>query len=162
MGRQAGPLRMRRPTTDITERKVLEQAERDQRRLAEALRDAAAALNSTLKLEEVLDRILDSIGKIAAYDAVIMVMLEGDEARSSSANGACPSRRRRIAGDQAHYRLSDLPLLGPFSRPGCPVSSRTPTADPTCAPGCRMVAGDALLSRASLWRSGGVWWARSF
>ena len=63
---------------DITARKLLEAADRDQRQLAEAFRDSAATLNSTLKLEEVLDRILDNIGKMAPYDAVVLFLIEGD------------------------------------------------------------------------------------
>lgn len=47
---------------DVTERQLVEAAERDQRQLAEALRDTAVALNSTLKSEEVFERILDNIG----------------------------------------------------------------------------------------------------
>jgi len=67
------PLRMLGTHSDITERKALERVESDQRQLAEALRDSAAAMNSTLQLDEVLDRILDNIGKIAVYDAVFLV-----------------------------------------------------------------------------------------
>ena len=36
--------------------------------LAEAFRDIAAALNSTLDLDEVLDLILNTIGTIVPYD----------------------------------------------------------------------------------------------
>src|SRR3990172_353026 len=43
---------------EIAERKRAEEAEREQHALTEALRDTAAALNSTLNLDEVLDRIL--------------------------------------------------------------------------------------------------------
>ena len=66
---------------DITVRKMLAQAERDQRQLAEALRDTSAALNSTLKLDEVLDRVLDNIGKLATYDAAMVLLIEGHAVR---------------------------------------------------------------------------------
>lgn len=62
---------------DITDRKKLELAELDQRRLAEALRDSAMILNSTLKLDDILDRILDNIGMLVEYDTSMVSLLEG-------------------------------------------------------------------------------------
>ncbi len=56
-------------------------AERDQRTLAEALRDTAAAVNSTLDFDTVLDRILTNVGRVAPYDVANIMLLEGDEAR---------------------------------------------------------------------------------
>ncbi len=53
---------------DVTERQRVERAEREQRLLAEALRDTAAALAGTLDYEEVLDRILDNAGRVIARD----------------------------------------------------------------------------------------------
>lgn len=66
---------------DITARKLLEEAERNQRQLAEALRDTSAALNGTLKLEEVLDRVLDNIGKLMAFDAAMVLLVDGHSVR---------------------------------------------------------------------------------
>jgi diguanylate cyclase (GGDEF)-like protein/PAS domain S-box-containing protein len=134
------PLRMLGTHTDIAESKVLEQADRDQRQLAEALRDTAAALNSTLQLEEVLDRILDNIGRIAAYDAVFMVLLEGDGARLVRQRGVTLPPAG-IAEDHGRYRLTDLPLLGPLleTRQACVVADTM--NDPVRASGCRMIAG---------------------
>jgi len=134
------PLRMLGTHTDITERKVLEQAENDQRRLAEALRDAAAALNGTLKLDEVLDRILDSIGKIAAHDAVFMVMLEGDLARIVRQRGTSLPQTGS-AGAQAHYRPAELPLLEPLLATRQPCLIADTVDEPTSASGCQMIPG---------------------
>jgi PAS domain S-box-containing protein len=61
---------------DITARKRAEAAERDQRALAEALRDTAAALNTTLSLEEVLERVLSQVGKVVPYHAVNIMTVE--------------------------------------------------------------------------------------
>lgn len=63
---------------DITERKKIEQAEVDQRVLAEALRDTATALTSTLKSDEVLDRILDNIGRVVPNDTANFMLLKED------------------------------------------------------------------------------------
>jgi len=61
---------------DITERKRAEFAEREQRLMAESLRDIARALNSTLNLNEVLDRILENIGRILPYKTVDVMLLD--------------------------------------------------------------------------------------
>lgn len=125
---------------DVTARIELEHAESDQRRLAEALRDTAAAMNSSLQLEEVLERILDCVDRIAAFDAVFMVMLESDGARVVPQSGTLLERNGN-AGVRGHYCLADLPLLGPLigSRQPCFVADTFD--DPTCQSGCRMVPG---------------------
>lgn len=66
---------------DITARKTLEEAERNHRRLAEALRDTSAALNSTLKLDEVLDRVLENIEKVTTFDAAMVLTVEENSVR---------------------------------------------------------------------------------
>lgn len=55
-----------------------ETAERDQRQLAEALRDVAMALNKTLNLDEVLDYILANIGRVVPHAAANIMLLEDD------------------------------------------------------------------------------------
>ncbi len=67
---------------DITERKQAEAAEREQRALAEALRDSAAALTGTLNLEEVLDRILENVGRVVSNDATAIYMITGSTVRA--------------------------------------------------------------------------------
>ena len=51
-------------------------AEHEQRVLAEALREASAALNSTLQLDEVLDRILTQVERVLPYDAANIMVIE--------------------------------------------------------------------------------------
>ncbi|MBN1679439.1 MAG: PAS domain S-box protein [Anaerolineae bacterium] len=51
-------------------------AEREQRTLAEALRDGAAALNSSLQYEDVLERILEQVGRVVAHDAANIMVIE--------------------------------------------------------------------------------------
>jgi len=55
--------------TDITDRKKAEFAEIEQRRFAEALRSTAEALTSTLDLDDVLDRMLETIDTVVPNDA---------------------------------------------------------------------------------------------
>jgi PAS domain S-box-containing protein len=65
---------------DITERKRAETAEQEQRTLAEALRETAAAINSTLDLDEVLDRILDQLQKVMPHDAANVMFVDNGNA----------------------------------------------------------------------------------
>jgi diguanylate cyclase (GGDEF)-like protein/PAS domain S-box-containing protein len=60
---------------DITERRRVEEAEREQRILAESLRDTAAALNSALGLDQVLDNILISVGRVVPHDAAHIMLI---------------------------------------------------------------------------------------
>ncbi|MFN8373562.1 MAG: PAS domain S-box protein [Anaerolineae bacterium] len=66
---------------DITERKRMEIAEREQRMLAEALRDIAATLNSTLELDVVLDKVLDQLARVVPHDTASVMLFDGDMAR---------------------------------------------------------------------------------
>ena len=55
-------------------------AEREQRTLAEALRDTAALLSSTLNLDEVLDRILIAIGRVVPHETANIILMNGSQA----------------------------------------------------------------------------------
>jgi PAS domain S-box-containing protein len=54
---------------------------------AEALRDLAMVLNSTLDLSEVLDSILANLGRVVLYDAALIMLIEGDSARVVRSQG---------------------------------------------------------------------------
>jgi signal transduction histidine kinase len=60
-----------------SEREQLLKAEREQRRLAEALRQAGAALSSTLDYDEVLDRILGQVRQVVPEAAASIMLIEG-------------------------------------------------------------------------------------
>ncbi len=55
-----------------------EQAEKRQRALAESLHDSAAALNSTLNLEEVLDRILSNLERVVRGVSASIALMDED------------------------------------------------------------------------------------
>lgn len=63
------------------ERLRSERAEREQRMLAEALRDIASALNSTLEFEKVMDRILENIGRVVPSMSASIMLIENNIAR---------------------------------------------------------------------------------
>ncbi len=66
---------------NITERKQAEAAEREQRVLAEALRDTSQILSSTLDYGEVMDHILTAVGSVVPHDAATITLIDGEVAR---------------------------------------------------------------------------------
>lgn len=70
-----------------TERARLFDAEREQRELAEALRDAGIAFSSTLDLNTILKTLLDQIARVVSYDAGNVMVVEGNVARIAQARG---------------------------------------------------------------------------
>ena len=64
-----------------------EEAERQQRVLAEALRDTAEKLNSTLDINEILDHVLDNVDRVVPHDAANIMLIEGSQARVVSQRG---------------------------------------------------------------------------
>lgn len=77
---------------DITERKQARTAEREQRQLAEALRDSAAALISALDLKTVMNAILENVARVVPHDAANIMLIEKDQARPVYWRGYHPER----------------------------------------------------------------------
>ncbi len=69
------------------ENSLLFQAEREQRELAEALEEAAAAVSSTLEPDQVLDRILEQVERVVAGDAFNVMLVEDGVARVVRSRG---------------------------------------------------------------------------
>jgi PAS domain S-box-containing protein len=65
----------------------LYQAEREQRAMAEALRDTATAINSTLNIDELLDRILENLGRVVPHDAANIMLIKDGIAQIARGNG---------------------------------------------------------------------------
>ena len=76
-----------RPALRVHRHRV-EREVRAQRTLAQTLRDIAVLLNSTLDLEQVLDRIMESVGRVVEHDAAILMLAEDGQARVVRASGA--------------------------------------------------------------------------
>jgi PAS domain S-box-containing protein len=72
---------------DITVRKQTEKSEQRRRRIAETLVNAAAVLNSTLDLRQVLDLILQQLHRAIAYDSASFLEIEGDHLVISACQG---------------------------------------------------------------------------
>ncbi len=58
------------------------QAEREQRQLAEALRQAAAVVGSTLDLDQVLDHILEHVSRVLPSGVANVMIVDGDDIRT--------------------------------------------------------------------------------
>lgn len=72
---------------DVTKRREAEQSEREQRALAEALRDTAAALNGTLNLDDLLGRILVQVERVVPSDTANVMLIENGFARVVRSRG---------------------------------------------------------------------------
>ena len=63
------------------------QAEREQRKMAEALTEAAFAMSNTLNFEQVLDRILENTADVVSGDAFNIMLVEDGIARVARSRG---------------------------------------------------------------------------
>jgi PAS domain S-box-containing protein len=102
------------------EHRRAEIAEHEQRTLAEALSQVAAAINSSLDLNEVLELILTNVGRVVPHDAAHVMLIESDRVRIVRQHGY------RDYGSEAQlsmqeFSLSDLPTLRRMIEIGQPI-----------------------------------------
>ncbi len=119
---------------DNTERKRVEAAAHEQRVLAEALRDTAAAINSTLNLSEILDSILVYVERVLPYDAASIMLLEGDAARVMHGRGFVERGLKLAEVVMLRFPLSKHENLHEMAATGNPVI----IADTTTYPNWRI------------------------
>ncbi len=100
------------------ERQRAEEAEHEQRVLAEAFRDIAAALNGTLELNQLLDEILKHIGRVMRYEMVNLMLLEGDTVRVVRSQSPTTTGNDAVLG--LRIRIADLPNLRQMLELGVP------------------------------------------
>jgi len=72
---------------DITYRVEIEKSEYEQRVLASALADLASILNSSLNIEEVVEHILENVGKVIPNTTCNIMIAEGNQARIIRSRG---------------------------------------------------------------------------
>jgi PAS domain S-box-containing protein len=120
----AAELDVLRTTADLIaaamQRERREEEERLQRSLAEALLESAAVLNSTLSFEEILDRILEAIGRVVPHDAANVMLVEGEGLRLARARGYQPDRNR-MAPASFFERIENVPNFERMFATGLPV-----------------------------------------
>jgi len=104
---------------DVTERRKMELAEREQRILAEALTDSTAALNSTLHLNEVFDRILMNVGKVVPHENANIMLVEDGVARVVGSLGYTKPAYQALVG--IRLPVSEMANFLQMSETGEPV-----------------------------------------
>jgi DNA-binding NarL/FixJ family response regulator len=102
------------------ERKRIEAAEQEQRRFAEALRQTAALLTSTLDLNEVLDRMLANIEHVVPHDAANIVLLEDEYAYIARRRDNGKRDTDEIVAE-GRLQLTGSPLLAQMQQTQRPV-----------------------------------------
>ena len=80
-------LLFRNAQAELVERQKLQKAEHKARIMAEALRDIAAVLNSSLDIEDVMESILTHVGRVVPYDAGTILLIKGDSVEVTHARG---------------------------------------------------------------------------
>ncbi len=97
-------------------------AEQEQRAFAEALADTAAAVNSSLDLNTVLDRVLANVGRVAPFDlANILLLDEEGMARVVGTNPVIEDVEQAAWMAQLRMPLSDFANLREMVETGRPV-----------------------------------------
>lgn len=106
---------------DITERKLIEAAEREQRVLAEALRETAAALSGTLEFDEVLDRILINLEQVVPHDAANIMLAEKGLAKIERSKGYIYDWEEEVR-QASRFLVEDIPTLKRMHESGKPLA----------------------------------------
>jgi PAS domain S-box-containing protein len=106
---------------DITKLKRAEEAEREQRTMAEALRAVAAVINSTLNLDEVLERVMDTITQVTLHDGAAIMLIESGVARIVGYRGRSdPALAEAMAG--LRLDITRMPPLKHMIETGEPLT----------------------------------------
>ncbi len=108
-------------------------AERDQRILAEALRDTAATINNTLNIDEVLDRILDNVGRVVPHDAANVMLIDQGVARVERERGYAERGLSEWMA-QLHYAVDEVPHWQHMLATGEPFAIPDTQSEPTWVP----------------------------
>lgn len=96
-------------------------SEQEQRKLAEALRDSAEALTSTLSLDEVLDRILKDLKTVVHHDAAHMMLIEDGIAQVVRCTGYAEIGFEEMLLSRK-FKISEIPHLRAFVERKEPVT----------------------------------------
>ena len=105
------------------------EAEREQRRLTEALGEAADIVSSTLELDQVLDRILEQVERVVPGDVFNIMLVEDNIARVARWRGY---ERLGIEGQIVGFSVpvTEYPSLVKMVQTGEPVVVPDTAADP--------------------------------
>jgi signal transduction histidine kinase/putative methionine-R-sulfoxide reductase with GAF domain len=116
-------------TVRIEQARLFE-AERDQRQLAEAFRDSAALLNQTLQFDEVLDRVLDNLGRVVVHGAANIMLIDDRGLARVARDRGFAEHSLTNAESAMHLRVADVPVLQFMFETGQPLVIPDITTDP--------------------------------
>jgi diguanylate cyclase (GGDEF)-like protein/PAS domain S-box-containing protein len=115
---------------DITRLKRSEMDERGQRILAEALRDTAEALNSTLDFDGVLENILKNVGRVVPIDSANIALMEDHKLRYVRFHGYENHSISKKEMEAVGFSLDTSPIFKKVFETGEPVIIPDTHADP--------------------------------
>jgi PAS domain S-box-containing protein len=95
---------------DITARKLAEKAEQEERQLAEALRDVAVALNSTLDPGEIFTRILENVERVLPHDSANIMLNDAGTAYIVDVRGG-PNKKVHESIWQRRFMVTEVATL---------------------------------------------------
>jgi len=115
---------------DITQLKKIENKEREQRKLAEALSDSAAALNNIRDFNELLDRILKDVARVVPSDAASFGLV--DENRRINFVRTRGYKERGLEEDitSLHFLIDEVASFKQMAETGMPALVRDALKDP--------------------------------
>ena len=106
---------------NITQSKTSEIKEREQRQFAEAMADTASIINSSLDLDEVLDRILDNVDKVVPHDSANIALVDDQNvARFVKVKGYENFTSRELVLSVEQH-VEDLPNFNKMAESGKPI-----------------------------------------
>lgn len=105
---------------NVSEHKRTQQSEREQTALVDALRDTAAAISSTLDLDEVLDRTLANIARVVPHDVSCIMLVQGEIASVTRNQGYAEHGLQHVL-DVMRVRVDEVPNLRRMRATGQPV-----------------------------------------
>ncbi len=92
---------------DVTEHKRIDAAMKDQRDLADALRDTAAALTRSLDPETVMRLILENLERVVPNRTANIMLIDGDRVRVGFSRGYSPEEQ--VVIDQIEFSPYEIP-----------------------------------------------------
>ena len=141
--------------SDISERKRVELAEREERQYAEALRDTAALINSSLNIDEVLDRILENVEKVVPHHAANIAFVDDQGVVSFVRGKGYRERDCEEALLAAHYIVDEVENLKKMAASGRASTMPDVQSDPKWVSvktldWIRSYAGAPIIARGKL------------
>ncbi len=115
---------------NISKLKQAEADEREQRILAEALRDTAEALNSTLNFDDVLEKILENVQRVVPINSANIALLEGDELHYVRFHGYEDHKISEAEMETVRLSLDASPIFKKVFETGEPTIIPDTHADP--------------------------------